>query len=64
MLIRRAITSIEPDQFRGTVGSFDSKEDFSGVFVTMDADVKCALSGDSDFLGRMVASVGGRDAGS
>ena len=40
---------VETDQFRGTVGSFQTKEDFCGVFVVMHADVERALTSNLTF---------------
>ena len=47
---------VETDQFRRTVGSFETKKDFCRVFVIMDAEVERALTSDPDFLCDVIAT--------
>jgi hypothetical protein len=51
---------VEPDQFRGAVRTFEPQEDFSGVFIVMDADIEDSLAGDSDFLCDVMTTSGER----
>jgi len=54
---------VETDQLGRAVGPFETKKDFSWVFVVMDAEVERALTGNPDFLGDVIASVGEGKAG-
>jgi hypothetical protein len=47
---------VEKDQLRGTVGSFDPNEDFSGLRIIMNTDAKGTLAGDFDFLGDVLTT--------
>lgn len=49
---------IKPDQLRGTVQTFHAKENFGGVFIVMDADVKSPLPGDLDLLRDVLTASG------
>jgi hypothetical protein len=49
---------VEPDQLGGAVGTFQAQEDFSGMFVVMDAEIERPLAGDFDFLCNVVSTVG------
>jgi hypothetical protein len=53
---------VQTDQFGGAVGAFHAQEDFGGVDIVRDADIKRALTSDSDFLGDVIPASGEGEA--